>query len=817
MTALACYTFRARWIGFAGSLAAVALGVALFTAAGLTLAAAMRGSDEPPRWYISPSVVVAGPDGAGSTPHRSATDPPLPPGERGFVPAATVPTLSTVDGASTVIVDRAGYARYGPAGEAHPWAAGALHPVRMRDGAPPTRDDHVVVTSPSDRRPGDVITVATVSGPEPFTVSGVVDSAAAPALYVTDATAARLARDRIAAVVLLPRPGTDPHTLAERARAALGDATPLRVLTGSDRRGAELDPDAGLEIAAVSLVGTTAGVAGVVAAVVVSGTFAFTVAQRRREFALLRAAGATPGQVRAVVVAEAALVGSVAGVAGAVLGTVLAPVFAAWLARHGMAPSDFAVRPVWWAPAAGFALGLVVALAGASVAARRAARTAPVDALREASTGRSAMTVTRCVAAAFCLGGVVPIARLMAGPAGAAYLLLVVLLLIMAGAMLLPALPIPVGTLLTVGRGAIAALARADVLAERRRYVSTAVPVLITIGLAGGALVGTATISATEAAALRHRLTASVVVTAAGAAALPVSAVERTRAVPGVAAAMPVKTTTVFDSVGGRVREVSAWYTDGPAAATLIRLPVAAGTFAELTDDSVAVNAALAAAHGWRPGARARLWLNDGAVAELRVVAVFADRLGLPELFLPWSLAAAHSTTPTPDAIYLAVGSPADHRAVDAAVTALGGTALPTAQYLTTLDSEFDRLNRLALLTVLGATLVYTAISIANTQLIATTGRRRELATLRRIGATRGQVRWLLWRGALTVWSVGVACGGLVTVGTLIAIHAALGRSTDAVSTRVPVLPLLAVVVCCGAITVAAGVAPAWRPPGRRP
>jgi putative ABC transport system permease protein len=87
----------------------------------------------------------------------------------------------------------------------------------------------------------------------------------------------------------------------------------------------------------------------------------------------------------------------------------------------------------------------------------------------------------------------------------------------------------------------------------------------------------------------------------------------------------------------------------------------------------------VAETHGWGPGDRAQLWLSDGAATDLRVAAVFDDRLGLPELFLPWSLAEAHSTTPAPDAVYLALGPRADDRAIQAAVAPVGGTVRTTA------------------------------------------------------------------------------------------------------------------------------------------
>ncbi|MFD0746810.1 ABC transporter permease [Phytohabitans flavus] len=417
---LARHTLKARWASFVGSFLALSLGVALFATAGLTLAAVLSGPDEPPRWFVSPSVVVAGPDGAGVTaadPDGPAANPGLPPGERGYVPDGAAAALTGIEGVSGVVVDRAGYASFGSATEAHPWAASALHPHRMVAGDRPTSDNQVVLTAPTDQKPGDTVTLSTVDGPRDFTVSGVIETEAEPAVYVSEATAEQLAKGRVSAVALLAAPGADPAAIGDRAKSALrGQFPQLRVVTGDARRTAEADPEAGLLIATVSLVGSTAGLAGFVSTFVVAGTFAFTVAQRRREFALLRTAGATPRQVRRIVINEAALVGVLAAAAGGALSVVLAPVFARWLADKELAPAGFTAEFVWWPVLAAGGLGLIVALVGAWFAARRAGKVRPIEALREATVDRRSMTILRWVLGLACIGGIFPLAPLLSTP-----------------------------------------------------------------------------------------------------------------------------------------------------------------------------------------------------------------------------------------------------------------------------------------------------------------------------------------------------------------------------------------------------------------
>ncbi|OLF19120.1 ABC transporter permease [Actinophytocola xanthii] len=818
MTALARQTLRTRWAGFLGSFLALALGVGLFATAGLILAAALRGHDIPPRWYVAPSVVVAGPDRAGVTALDPADgfDPALPPDERGFVPAGAVDALAGLEDVSAVIVEHVSYARFGAATEARPWAARALRPGGLAAGGPPTRPEHVVITAPTETRVGEEVTVVTVEGPRRFTVSGIIETPAEPALYVANDLAARLAGGRVAAIALVPAPGVDPTTLGEDVRAALDAFPMLRVLTGDDRRGAELDPEAGLYVGVTSLAGSVAGLSGFVAVYIVAGTFRFTVTQRRRELALLRAAGATPRQVRRLVRSEALLVGAAAGLVGIALSALGAPAAAGWLAGHGLAPTGFTTELVWWPLAAAYALGLAVAVAGAWSPARRAGRIRPVEAIGEATVERrgGARAVVGWVLGSACLGGTIPMARLMSGPAGAAYLLVVVMLLIVGATLLLPTLMRPVNRLVTTGRSPIAMLARASARSETRRYAASIAPVLVTVGLAGGTLAGTATISATEAAGLRDHLTAPMVVVPAGAARLPSGTADRLAGLPGVTAAVPVKATSVFDDRGDMVREHTAWFVHGAAARHVVRLPTISGSVDGLSAGAVAVSASLAEAHGWRTGGTATLWLGDGAAVTPRIAAVVEDRLGLPAVFLPWELARTHSTTPMPDAVYLALTPQAELAAIRAAVPL--GALVTVESHLTTLDERFDRLNRLSLIALLGVALLYTAIAIANTQLIAVGDLTRELRVLCQVGATRRQALALARREGLTVAVTGVSLGCAVMIGTLATVHIALGRVSETVRTLVPWPPFLAVVACCIAITLAAGVLPARRALRRR-
>jgi putative ABC transport system permease protein len=132
-----------------------------------------------------------------------------------------------------------------------------------------------------------------------------------------------------------------------------------------------------------------------VGAFVIVNTFTIVVAQRSREFALLRAIGATGRQIVRSVLGEAAIVGVIASAAGVGLGVLLAIGLRELLDAFGMSiPSgDLVVQPR--TVVLGLAVGLTVTLVSAVLPARRAARIAPLEALRETASPASSSSAAR--------------------------------------------------------------------------------------------------------------------------------------------------------------------------------------------------------------------------------------------------------------------------------------------------------------------------------------------------------------------------------------------------------------------------------------
>jgi putative ABC transport system permease protein len=125
-----------------------------------------------------------------------------------------------------------------------------------------------------------------------------------------------------------------------------------------------------------------AGVALFVGSFIILNTFSMLVAQRTRELALLRALGASRAQVTRSVLAEALVLGVVGSTLGLAGGYATATALRALFGQFGLTLDGslvFALDTVLWS----YAVGVLVTLVAAYLPARRAARTAPVAAMRD--------------------------------------------------------------------------------------------------------------------------------------------------------------------------------------------------------------------------------------------------------------------------------------------------------------------------------------------------------------------------------------------------------------------------------------------------
>jgi len=162
----------------------------------------------------------------------------------------------------------------------------------------------------------------------------------------------------------------------------------MMFMTGASLDAATLDAAAERLVTATDIRSTTgafAGIAVYLSILMVGVTMNAAIVRQRREIALLRAVGATPGQIRRSVAVQAAATAIPASALGALLGLAAGWAWLGALVAHGVLPDavgftpNLAMLPV--------VVGIVVATSvpGGLIAAIRPARVRPATALTEAA------------------------------------------------------------------------------------------------------------------------------------------------------------------------------------------------------------------------------------------------------------------------------------------------------------------------------------------------------------------------------------------------------------------------------------------------
>src|SRR5690606_11737029 len=159
-----------------------------------------------------------------------------------------------------------------------------------------------------------------------------------------------------------------------------------------------------------------AGIALVVATFSIYNTFSILVAQRTRESALLRAVGASRGQVLRSVALEALVVGLVASAGGIALGIGLATGLLSLMEGMSMAVPGTPLAVGADTVAVAAAVVAPVTLLASIAPAVRASRVAPLAALRDVAVDRSGTSRARAVGGA--LAGAAGVALVVAGATG---------------------------------------------------------------------------------------------------------------------------------------------------------------------------------------------------------------------------------------------------------------------------------------------------------------------------------------------------------------------------------------------------------------
>jgi putative ABC transport system permease protein len=587
----------------------------------------------------------------------------------------------------------------------------------------------------------------------------VIDPGTGYALFAPDGN--------VADIAVYAEDGTTPAELVDAiAPLVPGD---LQVVTGQELRDENKDAIGEMLGFITTFLLVFAAIALFVGAFIISNTFAMSVRQRMREFALLRAVGASPGQVFTSILVQAGvvgLIGSALGIAGG-LGLVqgLKSVFEAMgMDLAGDIPVDGATIGV------SLAVGTVVSVLAAAVPARRAALVPPVEAMRDdvAVPERSIRVRAILGATLTVLGAAAVLAAVLhtgdetldvALGAGAAAVLVGVL-------MLAPSLArTVVGTLAwpfvrllrPVGR-----LARGNVVRNPRRTANTAGALMIGMALVGAVSVIATSSQASVAGVVESQLHTDLVLQSATRD-LPKGAIADVDALPEVGgsaafAFAPLEVSGDGDDAGTQiVAGVRDDLFDRTIEATTIE-----GDLASLADGEAAVQKDPAEDQGWAVGDTLRIAGAAGA-REVTIGAVFTTNvIGAPVVV----------GTDVLDALVPPEQQQVDLLAVDAAPgvgadelkDAVTAAVAPYVIVSVLTQDEFvssiaDQVNQVLVIlyALLGLSVVIAVLGIVNTLALSVIERTREIGLLRAVGLGRLQLA-----GTVTVESVLTAVFGTV-------------------------------------------------------
>ncbi|SDE21197.1 ABC transporter permease [Auraticoccus monumenti] len=631
---------------------------------------------------------------------------------------------------------------------------------------------------------------------------------------------------RIDAVGVVAEPGVDVEELQQRIDAELDPGT--ITLVGDERGQAELRGAQASGVTVMALAGVFTAFAVLVSVFGVASMLALSITQRQQDLGLLRAVGATPRQIRRLVLRETLLLSLVATAAAVVPGQLVSRFVFARLAEQGIAAEGLAFRQGWVPVVAAMAVAIAAALAGALGAGRRASRIKPAQALTEASVdgrliGRGRLLLAGIVlAAGFALTVVTTV--VVSGPLTPATGAPAVILLAIGFSLLAPvlmkittfAVQWPVRAL----GGVTGELAVLNARGRGGRMAAVLAPVILLTAVSTGMLYLQTTNDVADRRAFTDNLVADAVVSVPGG--VDPGLVQAVSTVPGVAGASAYVSSLGFIEAPADSSPANEGWTlqgvtaEGAEATTPV--DVTAGSLSALHGDTVALGDQHASRLGVGVGDLLTVRMGDGTTLDLRVAAQFSAQEDYDTLLLPADTLAARTTAGVSTRIVVTAEAGTDPEQL---VTNLGAMTATeeglTVEGRDVLFAEYDEQKRTATFAIYIMVLMiagYAAITVVNTLASSTTARRREFGLQRLAGSTRVQVLRMVGLEGAIVSVSGIALG---TAAALVILVPVSLKRLDSVLPAGPPWVFVTIAAWTVVLTLAAMLLPAWRATRGRP
>lgn len=706
--------------------------------------------------------------------------------------------------------------------------ADVASPLVIREGRPPEGPGEIVLDSATARNNeievGDEVGVISIREPEPHRVVGLVQiggsegfgGATFAAFEFRAAQEIFGAESEIDTISILAEPGVSPQDLIDRLTPLLGEGVEaVTAQTAAEEQLATFKDALGFLNTFLLVFGFVALFVG---AFLIQNTFQIVVAQRTRELALLRAIGATRGQVTRMVITEGLLVSLAGGFVGVGAGFGLATLIRqAFETLGGALPSSaLQLRPRTLVVAVGS--GVLITLFSTAIPARRAGRVPPVAAMREAflpTGGRPLRAIlgglTTAVGAGLVAIGLtielpteqIPEIALVGAGAGVVFIGL---------AVLAPSFARPlarsIGYPLPRLGGAIGKLAQENAVRSPRRTAATASALMIGVALVGLVTIMAASIRATTDALVEDRFRSDLIIQPInfGGAGLPPALADRLEELPEIDTVTRIRRGPV--KIGDEVSFLGA--ADLARIAETIRFEVVEGSLDAIGPEGVAISTEIAERFGWSLGDRVNLAFRTGE-APFTVRALFVDEGPTAEIFIPLEAWDEHYVEPFDTSVFIRLApGVAGRDAVEAVVDDYpGATVLDQTEFRDQAVSQLDAFVML-IFALLALALVIGFVGIMNTLLLSVYERTREIGLLRAIGTTRRQMRRMVTWESVVIAVFGAVVGTATGVIFGWAVVVALGDGSELVL-RIPIGQLTLGVLGAATAGVIAAIYPARR------
>jgi putative ABC transport system permease protein len=655
----------------------------------------------------------------------------------------------------------------------------------------------------------------------------------AGAAVLTPAEAQRVVGEpgRFDQIDVAAAPGVRPAQLRASIRAVLPRAVDVR--TGEQQAAKNTsDLEENLSFLRTFLL-IFAYVSLVVGAFIIFNTFSITVAQRAREFGLLRTLGASRGQIMREVIAEGLLLGTFGAVLGLFAGIGLAPALDQLFKAFGADLPDSGTVLETRTIVVSLLVGIVITVLAGLQPALRATRVTPLAAMREGVeippriiTGVGLLIRAGVLAAIVVLAGVLlsKVLFVVGFVVLAIYVTYLLVKLIRAGSpshyRVVPALAKAIGALVA-WRGITGRLAKENSMRQPGRTMVTAAALTVGIALVAFVAVFADGLKATIDHTISRSFAGNLIVENSqgggeeqGIPAGLAPAVER---VPGVDRVTPIAFTV------GRMRGMSSNATitaiDASTFGSVYRIEWQKGsnaTLAALGGGGTIASKKYAKAHHLQLGQTISVLTPANQHVSLKVIGTVDEEFGiLQDLTVGLPLARSAFGLREDAFDFVSYDPGADNSRVQPAIDRLLASQFPQARSRTATQFKEEQAKQvntlLALIYVLLAlSVIVSLFGIVNTLILSIYERTRELGMMRAIGTSRRQLRQMIRYESVITSLIGGVLGLVIGVIGAVLV-AALLLSGSGYIIAIPVGTLVVLLVVAAIAGVIAAQLPARR------